>query len=93
MAYLKIVLSSKSYSDSDFLSERSPVVLVQLGRLTALRLSSYGQPKYENRVFAKTQNGLQRFGLASKFFGQKIKVAHFCESLEECKNWDLSDKN
>ena len=27
------------------------------------------------------------------FLGQKIKVTHFCESLEECKNWDLSDKN
>ena len=27
------------------------------------------------------------------FFGQKIKIAYFCKSLEECKNLELSDKN
>ena len=59
------------------------------GHFGTLGLLRYGQPKYENWVFAKTQNGRQRFGLASKIFGQKIKV----ELLEERKNWDMSDKN
>ena len=47
--------------------------------------------KGPSRYFAKTQKGHQRFGLALKFCGQKIKVANFYELLEECKL--LSVKN
>ena len=59
------------------------VILVPFEDLANLWLSSYSQPKSENHVFfAKTQSGHQRFGLASKFFGQKTKVANFCEPLK-----------
>ena len=39
------------------------------------------------------QNDFQRFGLASKYFNQKLKVAYFYESFGECENWDLLDNN
>ena len=58
------------------------------GAPATLWLSSYGQP---NPDFEKTQNGWKRFGLASKFFGKKNQVAHFCEPLEECKSWGHRD--
>ena len=61
------------------------VILVPFGGPATLRLLSYGLPKSKNPFFPKTQNVCQRFGLGSKFFGQKTKVAHFCEPLEECK--------
>ena len=44
-------------------------------------------PKSENWGYARTQSSCHRFGFASNFFAQKTKVAHFCESCEECKTW------
>ena len=64
---------------ADFLSERSTVILVHLGGQEALRLPSYSQPKYENWIYAKTKKLLPEVWFGLKFFGQKIKVAHFCE--------------
>ena len=63
------------------------VILVLFGGLTTLLLLSYSWPKSKNQFFAKTQNGCQRLSLASKFVGHKIEVAHFWESLKECKNY------
>ena len=84
-------ISPISLSDNSTISLTN--ILVPFGGLATLQLSSYSQPKSENRIFAKTQNGHQSFGLASKIFCQKTKIAHFCELLEERKNWDLCDQN
>ena len=62
------------------------VILVPFGGPATLRLSSYGKPKSENPFFCRTQNGPQRFGWASNFFGKKTKVVHW-----RCAKSETSD--
>ena len=59
-------------------------ILVPFGGPSTLRLLRYRQPKSENHHFGKTQNGHQRFGLASKYFGQNQNLQIFVEAY---KRW------
>ena len=53
------------------------VILVPFGGPANLRLLSYSQPNSGNALFAKTQNGCKRFGLASNLLVKKQKLFIF----------------